>query len=117
MDTFTNPALVTLGKEQWEPFEVDGQRMGDMHWLRPPADERPGPVATIWRVEPGDAPAEIDYTFHGDELWYVVEGTIEVTYDDGRRYMLSAGDVGAFPKGAHATLRLTTPFKKAYMVA
>ena len=91
--------------------------MGDMHWLRPPADAGGGPVATVWRVLPGEAPAEIEYAFDGDELWHVLEGTIEVTYHDGRHYTLSAGDVGTFPRGGRAILRLTTPFKKAYMVA
>lgn len=117
MTRSTGPAVVTIGEERWEPFYVDGERMGDMHWLRAPADDEGAPVATIWRVLPGEAPAEIDYTFHGDELWHVLEGTIDVTYDDGRRYTLSAGDVGTFPRGGNAKLRLTTPFKKAYMVA
>ncbi|HLI60736.1 MAG TPA: cupin domain-containing protein [Solirubrobacteraceae bacterium] len=117
MSMSADPAVVTVGEEQWEPFYVDGERMGDMHWLRPPSEHARGPVATVWRVQPGDAPAEIDYRFDGDELWHVLEGAIDVTYEDGRRYTLSAGDIGAFPRGGHATLRLTTPFKKAYMVA
>ena len=117
MTTITDPSLATLGAERWEPFHVDGRRMGSMHWLRVPDADGRGPVAAIWRVLPGEAPDEIPYEFAGDELWHVLEGAIEVVFDDGRHHVLRAGDVAAFPRGPRATFRPHVPFKKLYMVA
>jgi len=47
-----------------------------------------------------------------DTVIYVIEGTAEVDFEDGRHWDVEPGDVLALPKGAWATWRFTTDFKE-----
>ena len=42
-----------------------------------------------------------EYTF--DEILYVIEGTVKVTSDEGKTYVLNGGDIIFFSKGEKVT--------------
>jgi uncharacterized cupin superfamily protein len=98
----------------YEPFIVNGQHTGDVHWLRDEGND--GVQTGIWRVQPGQPPAgELsEFVFHRDETIHVLEGRVEIEVD-GERLDLRAGDVASFRRGAQTRWRVHAPFREFFI--
>jgi uncharacterized protein len=98
---------VTAG--EYEPFVVDGEDVGEIHWLRPQGASDRALEVGLWRSDP----ATYDYFFSVDETFHVVEGAVAIELPDtGETVELSAGDIAYFSAGTRSIWRITQPFKK-----
>jgi uncharacterized cupin superfamily protein len=106
----------TVDPETWEPFVVQGQAVGEVHWLV--QAQRPQGVlaAGIWRIGPEEG-AELPYAVAGSETIHVLEGEAELETSAGEKIRLTSGDVVSLPDGFTATWRTLSPFKKFFVVA
>ncbi|HDM70888.1 MAG TPA: DUF861 domain-containing protein [Thermotogales bacterium] len=64
----------------------------------------------MWRKEV----SEFDWYYDTNEDFYVLEGEVEVTTDDGKTYRFGEGDFVTFPKGMKCTWKVLKPIKKKY---
>ena len=106
----------TVNPESWEPFVVQGQALGEVHWLV--QAQRPQGVlaAGIWRIGPEEG-AELPYGVTGSETIHVLEGEAELETSAGEKIRLAPGSVVSLPDGFTATWRTLSPFKKFFVVA
>ncbi|SNS23709.1 Monoamine oxidase [Geodermatophilus saharensis] len=114
--TTSTVAQATVTPETWEPFVVQGQKLGEVHWLV--QSQRPQGVlaAGIWRIGPVEG-AELPYAVAGSETIHVLEGEAELETSDGAKIRLTPGNVVSLPDGFTATWRTLSPFKKFFVVA
>ncbi len=64
----------------------------------------------MWKKEV----SEFDWYYDTNEDFYVLEGEVEVTTDDGKTYRFGEGDFVTFPKGMKCTWKVLKPIKKKY---
>lgn len=102
--------------EDWEPIELGGVVVGEVHMLRADDGDRPY-EAGLWRVR-DERPPAFRYAFERDETIHVIEGAVEIAVDDGPVLTLRAGELASFAAGASATWRVVeTPFLEAFVLA
>lgn len=63
-----------------------------------------------WEKEP----SVFNWYYSEDETFYVVEGDVEVTLDDGTKVSFSAGDMVLFKKGVRCTWNVKERIFKHY---
>jgi hypothetical protein len=103
--------------DQFEPFPfpeadvIDGTPNGGVHWLR--QDASGTPVTGIFRSDS----AVVSYAWDQDETIHVLEGTVEIVFDDGERLPLRPGDVASFAHGQRAVWHITGPFKELFVLS
>lgn len=105
-----------LDRDQFEPYMVDGQQVGLVHWLRKDTD---GVVtlAGVWLAEEGSVPPEFEYSYpDGNETLLVLEGRLVVALPGKQPVELGVGDCGSFLQGTRSTWRLETPFRKFFVI-
>jgi uncharacterized protein len=94
----------------YEPLMIDGERIGEAHWLRSEGHE-----ALLWRT---GAPARYTYLFTGDESFVVLEGSVTIELPDtGESVELRAGDIASFDGGTRSVWTFTEPFKKFTVIS
>jgi uncharacterized cupin superfamily protein len=106
----------SVDEGDFEPFVVYGDAAGEVHWLVEP--EPNGRFhAGVYRVTESDAAdgVPIEYEHPCDEILYVLEGNVEITFADGSITNLKAGDVASFSKGTRTVWRFTAPFRKFFV--
>ncbi len=64
----------------------------------------------IWEKEA----SEFDWYYDEDETFYVIEGEVEVTLDDGGKVKFGTGDLVTFKKGTKCTWKVIKPIRKHY---
>jgi uncharacterized protein len=95
---------------EYEPLLIDGERVGEAHWLRSEGHE-----ALLWRT---GAPARYTYLFTGDESFVVLEGSVTIELPDtGESVELRAGDIASFDGGTRSVWTFTEPFKKFTVIS
>lgn len=110
------PWQTRVDAEAWEPMELGGDVVGEVHALR--SDEGGGTYeAGLWRVL-GELPAPFHYDFACDETIHVLEGEVVIAVDDGPTLALGPGDIASFAAGSAATWRIArTPFKELFVLS
>ena len=109
------PWITRVDAESWEPMELGGDTVGEVHLLRSDEGDRPY-EAGLWRVR-GDLPEPFHYLFERNETIHVLEGTVVISVDGGPTLELGAGDVASFAAGGSATWRVArTPFKELFVL-
>src|SRR5690625_2308512 len=68
--------------------------------------------AEFWRGDEDTMPRVAPYPFAREEVIYVIEGAVDIEFENGEKYSLKAGDVGAFAKDSPSTWTFTFPFAK-----
>lgn len=102
-----------LDDGDWQPMEVDGRELGEVHWLLAPGPG-PGLAVGFWRC---GEDVVYRYAFETDELFYVFEGSQEVVFDDGgERVAVGPGELGAFVANRPATVTLRAPFSEFFVI-
>ena len=110
------PWRTHVDADDWEPMELAGETVGEVHLLRSDEGDRPY-EAGLWRVL-GALPAPFAYDFERNETIHVLEGDVVIAVDGGPTLELSAGDVASFAAGASATWRIArTPFKELFVLS
>ena len=110
------PWQTHVDADGWEPMELAGEIVGEVHSFRSDGGERPY-EAGLWRVL-GALPAHFAYDFEQNETIHVLEGGVTIELDGGPTLELSAGDVASFAAGSHSTWRVTrTPFKELFVLS
>jgi uncharacterized cupin superfamily protein len=97
----------------WEPFLVNGQPFGDVHWLRTTAAGEGQLFTGLWRHPAG----EFDYQFPGDETFHMLAGLVRIAVDGAAVVELKPGDVVSFPKGAQSHWTILEPMKKFFVIS
>jgi len=113
MATIPKPyAIDHRDAEEYEPDIVDGAQVGEFRQVRTAAQN--ALEAGLWR----SGPSVEDYLFEVDEVFLVLEGSVEINLPDtGETVSMSAGDIGYFDAGTRSVWRFTEPFKKFVVLA
>lgn len=106
-------ALSVTVADDYEPFVVGGQAIGEVHWIRTDGAEGATLVVGLWRSEPQSFP----YPFNADETIHALEGELVVDLESGETIILRPGDVASFTKGTKSTWTVTQPFKKLFVIS
>jgi uncharacterized cupin superfamily protein len=105
-----NPVVDRVDSDDYEPLIIDGEPIGEVHWLRAEGSDGNPHEACLWRTS---APATYDYLFTGDESFLVLDGTASIELvETGETVELKAGDLASFDKGTRSVWKFTEPFKK-----
>ena len=113
MATVPKPyALDHRDATEYEPEIVDGVEIGEFRQVSTAAEN--ALEAGLWRA----GPSTVDYFFAVDEVFLVLEGSVEIDLPDiGETVALKAGDIGYFDAGTRSVWRFTEPFKKFVVLA
>jgi uncharacterized cupin superfamily protein len=110
------PWQTRVDADVWEPMELGGAVVGEVHSLRSDNGERPY-EAGLWRVL-GNLPAPFAYDFEQNETIHVLEGAVVIDVDDGPTLELREGDIASFAAGSRAEWRIArTPFKELFVLS
>lgn len=110
------PWQTRVDADRWEPMELSGETVGEVHSLRSDEGERPY-EAGLWRVL-GDLPAPFAYDFEQNETIHVLEGCVVIAVDGGPVLELEEGDIASFAVGSRAVWRISqTPFKELFVLS
>jgi len=110
------PWTTHVDADGWEPMELAGEVVGEVHTLRSDDGERPY-EAGLWRVL-GDLPAPFSYDFASNETIHVLEGAVVIEVEGGPTLELGAGDIASFAAGSRAVWRIVhTPFKELFVLS
>jgi uncharacterized cupin superfamily protein len=102
-----------IGTSEYEPFMVEGEPFGDVHWLRVGSGGEGVLYAGLWTHDPADLP----YVFPGDETFHVLEGEVTIDVEGSDSVTLHEGDIASFTKGQASTWHITQPFKKFFVIS
>lgn len=97
----------------FEPFLVAGEPCGEVSWIRTEGSNGSTLATGLWRSHA----QTFDYPFLSDETIHVLEGTLDVDFENGERLTLRAGDIASFTKGSASTWTVTEGFKKLFVVS
>jgi uncharacterized protein len=113
MATVSKPyALDHRDATEYEPEIVEGVQVGEFRQVSTAAEN--SLEAGLWRT----GPSTEDYFFAVDEVFLVLEGSVEIDLPDiGETVSLKAGDIGYFDAGTRSVWRFTEPFKKFVVLA
>ncbi|WP_159699000.1 cupin domain-containing protein [Arthrobacter sp. 18067] len=101
-----------LDTSDFTPMTIDGESHGEVHFFRDDnAHQRLNRVA-VWRLTAEQVPYESPYDFRSDETILILEGELEMTFEDGTVQVLRTGDVVSVLAGTRTTWRINSPFKK-----
>jgi len=110
------PWQTHVDAEGWEPMELAGVIVGEVHSLRTDDGERPY-EAGLWRVL-DNLPAPFAYDFGQNETIHVLEGTVVIHVEGGPVLELGVGDIASFAAGSRAVWRISqTPFKELFVLS
>ena len=97
---------------EYEPDIIDGVQVGEFRQVSTAAEN--ALEAGLWRSDPSIE----DYVFEVDEVFLVLEGSVEIDLPDhGETVSMRAGDIGYFDQGTRSVWRITQPFKKFVVLA
>lgn len=105
-------AFSSINPNTFEPMEVDGKQHGLVHWVR--NDVRNGHIyrAAVWILPEEMLPYESSAYAVNDETFAVLEGELEITWDDDTVTVVREGDIMSLAAGTTSHWRITKPFKK-----
>ncbi|OMQ15921.1 hypothetical protein A7K94_0206100 [Modestobacter sp. VKM Ac-2676] len=106
-------ARSAVSADDYEPFVVGGEAVGEVHWIRTEGAEGATLAVGLWRSEPQSFP----YPFTADETIHALEGELVIDLESGERVVLRPGDVASFTKGTASTWTVTEPFKKLFVIS
>lgn len=106
-------AMSLATAEEWEPFVVGGEALGEVHWVRTEGAEGATLAVGLWRCDPQSFP----YPFSADETIHALEGELVIDLESGDKVTLRAGDIASFTKGTMSTWTVTQPFKKLFVIS
>lgn len=101
-----------LSHTGFEPMVIDGDRHGSVHFIRD--DRRNGRLnrAALWTLTADELPYRSPYVFANEETFLVLEGELEMTFENGSAIVLTKGDIISIAAGTKTDWRIETPFKK-----
>ena len=110
------PWQTRVDADGWEPMELAGEVVGEVHTLRSDEGGRPY-EAGLWRVL-GALPAPFAYDFEQNETIHVLEGAVVIEVEGGTTLELEPGDIVSFAAGSQAVWRISrTPFKELFVLS
>ena len=110
------PWQTRVDADGWEPMELSGEIVGEVHSLRSDNGERPYEVG-LWRVL-GDLPAPFAYDFEQNETIHVLEGAVVIDVEGGPTLELEQGGIASFAAGSRAVWRISqTPFRELFVLS
>ncbi|UDL89371.1 hypothetical protein LGH82_30635 [Mesorhizobium sp. PAMC28654] len=74
-----------LNHRDFEPMFIEGEKHGAVHFFR--NDQRDGKVyrAALWELTEKELPYSSHYIFANEETFLVVEGELEIVFEDGSK--------------------------------
>lgn len=99
--------------EDYEPFMVGGEAIGEVHWIRTEGAEGATLAVGLWRSEPQAFP----YPFNADETIHALRGELVVDLESGEKVTLRPGDIASFTKGTKSMWSVTQPFEKLFVIS
>jgi uncharacterized cupin superfamily protein len=113
MATVKTIPVSNVAATDYEAFMVEGEPVGQVHWLRTESGGEGQLYAGLWTCEPRAIP----YTFPGDETFQVLEGEVRIELEGGEAVDLGPGDLASFPKGQESRWTIKAPFKKFFVIS
>lgn len=105
----------SIHKNQWEPFVIEGEKIGEVSLLRQ-TEEKQGALTTgLWRHQPDEHPDGMPYAVMGAETFYVLEGEAELLTSNGDKVSLQSGNIYSFSNGFEGTWKTVKPFVKFFV--
>lgn len=97
--------------EAYAPFMVDDEPTGHFAEV---VGANSAVRAGVFKVNPGEYPdgVPVPYEFDRDEYLYVLEGEVEIEFDESSVVRLKPGDGASFRKGSTSTWTFHAPFRK-----
>jgi uncharacterized cupin superfamily protein len=109
----TEYALSATSTDDYEPFLVGGEAIGEVHWIRTEGSEGATLAVGLWRSEPQSFP----YPFNADETIHALAGELVVELESGEKVTLRPGDIASFTKGTKSMWTVTQPFMKLFVIS
>ena len=103
---------INVAAQEYEPAMLEGEHVGDVHWLRTESSGEGQLLAGLWMCQP----RTILYVFPGDETFYVLEGAVRIDVAGERSVDLKPGDIASFSKGQVSTWTISEPFRSFFVV-
>ena len=103
----------TVSTNVYEPFMVGEKQAGEVHWLTQTNSSGQPTYSGLWRCEP----MTFEYEFPGDEIFQVLQGSLQVKILGGDTVNLQAGDIVSFDKGMKSTWTIQSSFKKFFVIS
>ena len=106
----------SVDAHSYEPFPLEDVKAGEpkpeVAWLRAEAEGDNLLYAGLFRAQP----STFGYVYVGHETFHVLDGEVEIQLEDGEVINLRAGDIASFNKGDKCTWKITSPFKKFFVI-
>ena len=99
--------------ESYEPFMLENKQVGEVHWLTQTNSKGQPTYSGLWRCEP----MTFEYEFPGDEIFQVLQGSLQVALSGGDTVHVREGDIAAFNKGLKSVWTILSPFKKFFVIS
>jgi uncharacterized cupin superfamily protein len=99
--------------QDFEPFVVGGEAIGEVHWIRTEGSEGATLAVGLWRSEP----QSFAYPFTADETIHALKGELVVDLESGEKVTLRPGDIASFTKGSKSRWTVTEPFMKLFVIS
>lgn len=101
-----------LDTEAFVPMLIEDEAHGEVQFLRDDTKHDRVNRVAVWRLTAEQVPYESPYYFRNDETIVVLDGELEMTFDDGTVRTIGPGDVISVLSGTSTQWRIEKPFKK-----
>ena len=103
----------TISTTSYEPFMLGDKQVGEVHWLTQTNSNGQPTYSGLWRCEP----LTFEYEFPGDEIFHVLQGSLQIAISEGNTVQVQQGDIVAFKKGLKSVWTIRSPFKKFFVIS
>jgi uncharacterized cupin superfamily protein len=106
-------AVSRVDVQTFEPFVVEGQQFGDVHWLRKDSSGSGMLLTGLWE----HGPATFEYVFPADETFHLLEGRVRIEVEGLAPLELTPGDIVSFRKGQASTWTIEERIRKFFVIS
>lgn len=99
--------------QTFEPFVVEGQQFGEVHWLRKDSSGAGMLLTGLWM----HGPATFRYVFPADETFHLLEGRVRIAVDGMTPVDLLPGDIVSFRQGQESTWTIEERIRKFFVIS
>lgn len=103
----------SVSTEVYEPFMAGNKQAGEVHWLTTTNSSGQATYSGLWRCEP----MTFEYEFPGDEMFQVIQGSLQIEIAGSEDINLQEGDIVSFNKGIKSTWTVQNSFKKFFVIS
>lgn len=103
----------TISTTAYDPFMLGDEQVGEVHWLTQTNSSGQPTYSGLWCCDP----CTFEYEFPGDEIFHVLQGSLQIAVTGGDTVQVQEGDIAAFNKGQKSVWTIQRPFKKFFVIS